>query len=397
MATLIDTLRSFLTPELLSKASTALGESQGNVSRGLGAALPTILAGFLAKSSDAGAMQQIMDLLMDRGVDLSAARNPGELMGTGGLARSPLIDLGSRFLSSIFGAQTGAVASAVAGNAGLQPSAGSTLLGIAAPLVMSVLGDRVRRDGLNATGLASLLSSERASILKEVPAGVTSLLGLGRASLSGLQDTYRDSGRTWASWVGPAVLAGLLAVAGLWLLRDRRAAEQLAQAPAGQTASRSVTDLPDVVIFTRTLPSNYQLSAPANGIEKQVVLFIEDSGKPVDPTTWFNFDRLLFETGSAKLKPESTEQLRNVAEILKAYPAVKVKIGGYTDNTGDPDANLKLSQDRATNVMNELIILGVPAERLSAEGYGQQYPIADNATDAGRQQNRRIALRVTQK
>ena len=47
--------------------------------------------------------------------------------------------------------------------------------------------------------------------------------------------------------------------------------------------------------------------------------------------------------------------------------------------------------------MNELIILGVPAERLSAEGYGQQFPIADNSTDAGRQQNRRIALRVTQK
>jgi outer membrane protein OmpA-like peptidoglycan-associated protein len=310
------------------------------------------------------------------------------------------MDLGSRFLSLIFGTQTGSAASAVASSAGLQPSSGSTLLGMAAPLVMSVLGDRVRRDGLNATGLASLLSSERSSIVKEAPAGLTSLLGLGSAPLSGLQDTYRDSvrdsGRSWASWVGPAVLAGLLAVAGLWLLRGRPA-EQVAQAPAGQTASRSVTDLPDLGTFKRTLPSNYALSAPANGIEKQVVLFIEDTGKPIDPTSWFNFDRLLFETGSAKLKTESTEQLRNVAEILKAYPVVKVKIGGYTDNTGDPDANLKLSQDRATNVMNELIILGVPAERLSAEGYGQQFPIADNSTDAGKQQNRRIALRVTQK
>ena len=409
MATLIDTLRSFLTPELLSKASAALGESQGNVSRGLGAAFPAILAALLAKSSDAGIMRQIFDLLMDRGVDLSAARNPGEIVGTsagtsvgtGGLARSPLINLGSRFLSTIFGPQTGAAASAVASSAGLQPSSGSTLLGMAAPLVMSVLGDRVRRDGLNATGLASLLSSERSSILKEAPAGVTSLLGLGSAPLAGLQDTYRgsvrDSGRSWASWLGPAVLAGLLAVAGLWLLRDRRSAEQLAQAPAGQTASRSLTDLPDLGTFTRTLPSHYQLSAPGSGIEKQVVLFIEDTGKPIDQATWFNFDRLLFETGSAKLKPESTEQLRNVAEILKSYPVVKVKIGGYTDNTGDADANLKLSQDRATNVMNELIILGVPAERLSAEGYGQQFPIADNSTDAGRQQNRRIALHVTQK
>jgi outer membrane protein OmpA-like peptidoglycan-associated protein len=91
------------------------------------------------------------------------------------------------------------------------------------------------------------------------------------------------------------------------------------------------------------------------------------------------------------------EQFHNVAEILKAYPKVKVKIGGYTDNTGDPDANLKLSQDRATNVMNQLVVLGVAADRLSAEGYGQQYPVADNSTDAGRQQNRRIAMRVTEK
>src|SRR5262249_50478869 len=157
----------------------------------------------------------------------------------------------------------------------LQPSSGSTLLGIAAPLVMSVLGDRVRRDGLNATGLASLLGSERASIMKEAPAGLTSLVGLGSATRAGDQDVYRDSGRRWASWVGPVVLAGLRAVAGLWLLGDRRSAEQLAQAPAGQTASRSVTDLPDLGTFIRTLPSNYQLSAPGNGIEKQVVLFIE--------------------------------------------------------------------------------------------------------------------------
>src|SRR5262249_22531708 len=111
MATLIDTLRSFLTPELLSKASTALGESQGNVSRGLAGAGSAILAAVLAKSNDAGVMRQIMDLLMDRGVDLSAARNPGELVGTSGgtsgLARSPLTDLGSRFLSTILGAQTG--------------------------------------------------------------------------------------------------------------------------------------------------------------------------------------------------------------------------------------------------------------------------------------------------
>jgi outer membrane protein OmpA-like peptidoglycan-associated protein len=74
-----------------------------------------------------------------------------------------------------------------------------------------------------------------------------------------------------------------------------------------------------------------------------------------------------------------------------------MKIGGYTDNVGDPAFNLKLSQDRATNVVSSLVALGVAPERLSAEGYGEQYPVAENTTEAGRQQNRRIAMRITEK
>ena len=167
--------------------------------------------------------------------------------------------------------------------------------------------------------------------------------------------------------------------------------------PGQQTASLSVTDLPDATIYKYRLPTNFELSAPATGIEKQLVVFIQDPSKTVEPATWFNFDRLLFETNSATLKPESREQLRNVAEILKAYPNVNVKVGGYTDNTGDANANLKLSQDRATSVVTELVALGVPATRLSGEGYGEQYPVADNGTEQGRAQNRRIAMRVVGK
>jgi len=105
----------------------------------------------------------------------------------------------------------------------------------------------------------------------------------------------------------------------------------------------------------------------------------------------------VFETGATTLKPESEEQLKNIAEILKAFPAVKVKIGGYTDNLGDPAANMKLSQERATNVMKELVKYGVAADRMTAEGYGDQHPIADNNVPEGRAMNRRIALRVTAK
>ena len=133
-----------------------------------------------------------------------------------------------------------------------------------------------------------------------------------------------------------------------------------------------------------------------DGIEAKLVTFIK-SDKAVDKTTWFDFDRLTFETGKATLKPESQEQLKNIAEILKAYPAVNIKLGGYTDNIGKADANLKLSGDRAQSVKKELVGMGISDSRLEAEGYGQEYPVAVNDTEAGRAQNRRISVRATKK
>ena len=85
------------------------------------------------------------------------------------------------------------------------------------------------------------------------------------------------------------------------------------------------------------------------------------------------------------------------AAVLKAYPDVNVKVGGYTDTTGDPTANRTLSQQRADAVRQALVGKGIAAKRMVAEGYGSDHPVGDNATEEGRAQNRRIALRVTKK
>jgi outer membrane protein OmpA-like peptidoglycan-associated protein len=139
------------------------------------------------------------------------------------------------------------------------------------------------------------------------------------------------------------------------------------------------------------------LNLPARGVEGRLLALIEDRGLKPNKTTWFDFDRLLFATGSATLEPQSEEQLHNIAAILKAYSSVHLKIGGYTDTVGSAAANLKLSQDRATNVMHELVNLGISSGRLSAQGYGDEHAVGDNSTDAGRALNRRISMLVTQK
>lgn len=139
----------------------------------------------------------------------------------------------------------------------------------------------------------------------------------------------------------------------------------------------------------------------ANSTESKLYQFLIDPSKEVDvvdPTKdWIGFDRIYFETSKATLTNESLWQLSNVASILKRFPTAKIKIGGYTDSSGNPLINLQLSKERAQAALASLVSLGVPAERLTAAGYGALDNIATNDTEEGRALNRRVSMQVSQK
>ena len=97
------------------------------------------------------------------------------------------------------------------------------------------------------------------------------------------------------------------------------------------------------------------------------------------------------------MKASAQEQIENLAAILRAYPNVSLKVGGYTDNTGNAGANLNLSHARAIATLNALVSQGIARDRLEAEGYGNEHPVASNDTDEGRRRNRRVDVRVTKK
>jgi outer membrane protein OmpA-like peptidoglycan-associated protein len=143
---------------------------------------------------------------------------------------------------------------------------------------------------------------------------------------------------------------------------------------------------------TRGLPENPNLAFPAGSTEDRLASYLASPGTG---SISINLNRVGFESGSARLTPESREQVGNIAAILRAYPKATVAIAGHTDNVGSEAANLALSRARAETVASELRNAGVASDRVRVEASGSDKPVADNSTEHGRSQNRRVTLDVT--
>lgn len=113
-----------------------------------------------------------------------------------------------------------------------------------------------------------------------------------------------------------------------------------------------------------------------------------------EPPRVFTLDNVLFNTGSAVLQSSSTAELKELFDYMKIKPDLRVEIAGHTDDVGEAESNMKLSQDRANAVRNWLIQRGIAADRIIAKGYGETQPVASNATAEGKQKNRRTEVRL---
>lgn len=105
-----------------------------------------------------------------------------------------------------------------------------------------------------------------------------------------------------------------------------------------------------------------------------------------------NLYGIYFDFGSAVVKAESQAAIRQLADFLSQNPEASLRIEGHTDNVGQEAANQKLSEQRAQAVVEQLVNMNIVRQRLTFAGWGSQKPIADNATETGRSQNRRVSV-----
>ncbi len=417
---LLETIKGGMSSDLISKAASMLGENGDGIQKAMSGAIPTILSGMMSKVTDGGTKADgLLNLLKSGSED------------------------GGNIITSLFGDKSQAAADAIASHAGIKSESASKVLSMAAPLVSGSVGKAMAGAG-GLAGLAGLLFSNLDSIKSALPSGILDKIGIG--SLDSIADKAKGIfGASALTGVAASIptahaaahghghheddkkvavapfvkifpwVAGLGVVALAWFLMGRgNSSENHGTGHEGHDTTHHempVTEHKEEIKDTMPklelgilgakykvkVASGVELDIPANGIEDRLIKFIEDKNQAVDKSIWFNFDRINFATGSSNLTEESMEQVNNMVQILKAYPTVEFKIGGYTDNKGKPESNLKLSLDRATAVMNAIVKGGIDGPRLRSEGFGDQFPEANNDTEEGRAKNRRIAISIRKK
>ena len=176
---LLETLTSQASQTLIPAAAARLGESEQAVTRGLTASFASVLGGLVSRVGEPGSMRKIFDLVSSPNNDTRLLDTPGglkadtisSLMEAGGTS-SAISQLGSRLTSLLFNGQTADAAEAVSRHSGLRFESAAKLLSLAAPVVLSLLGRRVRESKMDLAGFANMLVGQRDEVLRAVPAGI---------------------------------------------------------------------------------------------------------------------------------------------------------------------------------------------------------------------------------
>lgn len=392
---LVQTVIGALSPDLVTQLSGHLGESSGAVSKGVSAAAPALLAAALQQSSTASGASGLLSLISQAvGGGNPLDRLPA-LLGDD-TARTAYLSQGRTLSDSLLGSNSGAVTNGLASFAGLKGGAATSLLSLAAPMVLGAIA-KALGGAPTASGVQSLLSDQRASILGALPPGLGSLFGLGGAA-----QAARGAATTAATTSGggfmkilPWLIAAAVVLALIFGLRNcgsKRVEAPVATAPVAPAPAVVVPTAP--APETLTLPGGATVSVAPGSIGHGVAKFLESS-EPAPKT--FVFDNLNYDTASNALTPESAPTVTTLVVILKAYPNVQGRVVGYTDNQGDPAANKTLSDARAATVKKEMVAQGIAPERIETAGMGEADPVADNATEDGRAKNRRTELVIIKK
>jgi OmpA-OmpF porin, OOP family len=434
---ILDAVKGHFSSDLIGKAASFLGESEGGVSKAVGGILPTVLSGLASKAASSDGANEVAKMAGD-------AHNSGFLGNIGGFFSDGggLLAKGAGLLSSLFGNKVGGIVDAISGFAGIKGSSVNSLLSLAAPVALGSLGKHAADNNLGASGIGSLLSSSSSSWSSLLPSGLGSLvggLGLGGVTnafssasgkvedaagkvggyATGAAEEVAERSGGALKWLLPLLLlGGLGAGAWYWFNNKSKAPEGTDKVVTGDTTNKggAAVAVPKITIDSVTGVVNYDLGALSDlelpggakltgvakdGFENTLVGFIKTG--TIDTVNkkanWFTLHDVQFVSGKTTYATDKAlAQIKNVGAILKAYPNVTLKLGGYTDISGIAANNKALSQSRADQVKKDLLANGATANQIAeAVGYGSEFAEAKDGDKEGMARDRKTSAKVASK
>lgn len=441
---LINLIKDYITPEVISKASTFVGENEKGTSKAIDNIVPTILAGLLHKIQEENGLASISNLFANDANNGSVLNNVLNMFN-GGEQTDNIIRGGATAITTIFGEnKTAEIATLIASQSDVETSGAGKLLNLITPLILGLIGKQTNGD---TNGLSGLLADQKDFITTAAPTGLAGLLGLSSLSALGgnlintvsntVSNTSTSASNTASTnavvknivddttenksglikWLLPLILIAAAIAALFFGMKscNKPTADVLVNDDSLNIVSTTATNTTVVSGKLDTVSGNWSyelgnvislkladgtiLQVGEFSTESKLVAFL-NSNETIDTIkgNWFDFTNVKFKTGSSDITEESLTQLKNLVAIAKAYPTAQFKVGGYTDNTGNAAANIALSQKRADAVAAKVVALGVAKSSIvGAKGYGPEWPVADNATPEGRAQNRRVSVNVKAK
>lgn len=394
-------LLNTLDKRTVGEVAHAIGQPEQSVSHGMETSIAALLGGVASKSQDTGILQKALDTVSGTGGDISWSQMVSGVTNP----TSSVMTAGKRVLATLFGNKETAVVNGISRASGLTtPGSALTLLSMCAPVVMSFLTRRLRDGGMNIGSLGSMLQRESGVIRNALPASINDVFWPGAATTATAGPTTSredvspviaqtvQQERSHTSWL-PALALAIIGLGFLWFLTHaRRPPVHVAVIPQG-TANRVALPPPPTTTVNAVCTVPADLNLPPDGVAARMLASVQNPGNRTGADTWLNADRLRFDTGKAGLRGDA--QLNNIAAVMKACPNTRLTIAGYTDNVGSEPSNMQLSKHRANTVASQLVADGVSRDRITSEGHGDHDPIADNDTEEGRAQNRRVAMQLT--
>lgn len=427
----IDLIKGQLGPALVSQAASQLGESESGISKAIGGLLPAVVGGLANNADNPGVLDAISSA--------SSSGILGNLLGNS--SNNSII---STLLSSIFGDKVSGLVNSIATFAGISNNSSSSLLNLVTGATLGSVGKYAADNNLDKSGISSLLNDQKGIISTLLPAGLSlASLNIGDWAKGYKFDndndaiktppqeepkievtrsttptgTYPDrnnesggGGSIW-KWLLPLLLL-IAAAYFLWKQCEKKETTTTTVAgdstgtPTDTATAVSPADTTAAMPATTKTDENIDLNGTTlkgykGGMEDQMITFLKSDGykNAKDDAAlkdkWYDFDHVNFKMGSStELEAGSQGQLENLTAILKAFPDAKIKIGGYTDKTGDEAKNVTLSKARANFIKDWLGKQGVGAQVLDAEGYGSKFATVDaKASDAERAVDRKMAVR----